>query len=72
MEVQLLQDIIDDYERGTLDMTQLARKCYLTERDKMANRTTWVHNDELKNHSLLRSMSKTSAKRDLLQNRSLL
>ena len=48
-------------------MSQSARKCYLTERDKHYNKVTWVHNDELKNQLLLRSMGK-SANRDLLRN----
>ena len=64
--IQFLSEIIDQYEEGTLDMTQLARKCYISEREKHFGRTSWVHNDELKNHSILRSMGKDKSK-DLLR-----
>jgi len=65
--IMTLAEVLDAYDEGTLDMTQAARKCYLTERDKHYNKVTWVHNDELKNQLLLRSMGK-SANRDLLRN----
>jgi len=65
--VQLLSEILDEYEAGTLDMEQIARKCYLSEREKAAGRVAWIHNDELKNQSLLRRMSKGSG-RDFLKN----
>jgi len=63
----LLTEILDQYEAGTLDMSEMARKCYLTEREKYLNKTVWVHNDELKGHSLLRKMGKGSGGRDLLR-----
>jgi len=65
--IMTLSEVLDAYDKGTLDMSQSARKCYLTERDKHYNKVTWVHNDELKNQLLLRSMGK-SANRDLLRN----
>jgi hypothetical protein len=65
--VQLLSEILDEYEAGTLDMEQIARKCYLSEREKVMGRVSWIHNDELKNQSLLRRMSKGSG-RDFLKN----
>lgn len=69
--IPLLSKVLDEYENGSLDMSQVARKCYLSEREKMANRVTWIHNDELKNHSLLRKMSGNNAK-DILKNTKLL
>ena len=47
-------------------MTEAARKCYLTERDKHYNKVSWIHNDELKAQALLRGMAKTGG-RDLLR-----
>lgn len=68
--IPLLQEILEQYQEGTLDMTQRARKCYLSEKEKFANRVSWVHNDELNNHIMLRQMSKHNAK-DLLRNKKL-
>ena len=70
-QIFTLAEILDQYEEGTLDMTQQARKCYLSEREKYEKRVSWIHNDELKNQALLRGMSKQSARRDLLRNTSL-
>ncbi len=64
--IPLLQEVLDDYDAGTLDMTQRARKCYMSEKEKHFNRVSWIHNDELKTQSLLRSMSKKGS-RDLLK-----
>jgi hypothetical protein len=47
-------------------MTQRARKCYMSEKEKHFNRVSWIHNDELKTQSLLRRMSKKGS-RDLLK-----
>jgi hypothetical protein len=66
--IPLLQQVIEDYENGILDMTQKARKCYMSEKEKHIGRTVWIHNDELKNHALLRGMSKQNS-RDFLRNR---
>lgn len=52
-ETRLLVDILNDFENGILDMTQGARKCYLTEEARAAKRETWVHNDELKAQCIL-------------------
>ena len=65
--IMTLLEILEAYEEGTLDMTEKARKCYLTEKDKHLNKTTWIHNDELRNQLILRGMSKQGA-RDLLRN----
>jgi hypothetical protein len=65
--IPLLSEILDEYEAGILDMTHLARRCYLSEKEKHFKRTTWVHNEELKTHSLLRRMNSTNGK-DLLRN----
>ena len=64
--IPLLSEVLDQYDAGTLDMEQKARKCYLSEKEKHFNRTVWIHNDELKNHSILRGMAKNGA-RDLLR-----
>jgi len=69
--IPLLQEVIDNYENGILDTTQMARKCYLSERERAVNRVTWIHNDELKNHSLLRKMSGNNS-RDVLKNTKLI
>jgi len=66
--IPLLQEVLEQYQNGTLDMTQKARKCYMSEKEKHFKRVEWIHNDDLKNHSLLRSMSKQNAK-DLLRNK---
>lgn len=66
--IPLLSELLDDYEKGTLDMEQRARKCYLSEKEKHFGRATWIHNDELKSQSLLRGMSKNGG-RDLLRNK---
>jgi hypothetical protein len=64
--IPLLQEVLDEYDAGTLDMTQRARKCYMSEKEKHFNRVSWIHNDELKTQSLLRRMSKKGS-RDLLK-----
>ena len=64
--IPLLQEVLDQFDAGTLDMKPLARKCYMSEKEKHFNRVSWVHNDELKTQSLLRSMSKKGSK-DLLK-----
>jgi hypothetical protein len=64
--IPLLQEVLDQFDAETLDMTQKARKCYMSEKEKHFNRVSWVHNDELKTQSLLRSMSKKGSK-DLLK-----
>jgi hypothetical protein len=62
----LLSEILDQYEAGTLDMTEMARKCYLSEKEKYFNKSVWIHNDELKNQVLLRKIGKSGG-RDLLR-----
>jgi hypothetical protein len=69
-KILLLSEILDEYEAGTLDMTEMARKCYLSEKEKHYNRISWVHNRELKNHALLRRMNNKDG-RDLLRNTNL-
>jgi hypothetical protein len=67
--IPTLTEVLDAFEQGTLDMTELARKCYLSEAEKHYGRVSWIHNNELKNQLLLRSMSK-NANRDFLKTRS--
>lgn len=69
--IPLLQEVLEQYQAGTLDMTQRARKCYLSEVEKYLGRVSWIHNDELKNHTLLRQMSKQNT-RDFIKNKKLL
>ena len=64
--IPLLSEIIDEYEAGTLDMTVMARKCHLSEQERHHNRIHWIHNEELKNYSLLRGLAKHGSK-DLLR-----
>ncbi len=64
--IQTLAELLDQYDAGTLDMTELARKCYMSEKEKHFKRVSWIHNDELKNQALLRGMAKNGAK-DLLR-----
>lgn len=65
-DILLLSELLDQFEMGTLDMQERARKCYLTEKEKNFGRITWIHNDELKNQSVLRGISKNGSK-DLLR-----
>lgn len=71
-KILTLAEVLDAFDAGTLDMTQQARKCYMTEKDKAFNKVSWIHNVDLKNQSILRGMSKQSARRDLLRNNSLI
>lgn len=66
--IPLLQEVLEQYQEGTLDMTQKARKCYLSETERHLKRVSWIHNDELKGHILLRGMSKQNA-RDFVKNK---
>ena len=66
--IPLLQEILDQYQNGTLDMTQKARKCYMSEKEKHFGRVEWIHNDNLESHIILRGMAKQNAK-DLLRNK---
>jgi hypothetical protein len=61
-----LAELLDQYDDGTLDMEVLARKYYMSEKEKHFNRISWIHNDELKNQSLLRGMARNGIK-DLLR-----
>jgi len=61
-----LAELLDQYDEGTLDMTEKARKCYMSEKEKHFGRISWIHNDELKNQSLLRGMARNGIK-DLLR-----
>lgn len=70
-KIPLLSEILDDFDRGTLDMKDAARKCYLSERERAVGRTTWIHNDELASQSLLRKMAGHNTK-DLLKNTKLI
>ena len=64
--IPLLSELLDQFEMGTLDLQERARKCYLSEKEKRFGRITWIHNDELKNQSVLRGLSRNGG-RDLLR-----
>ena len=66
--IPLLQEVLEQYQNGTLDMTQKARKCYMSEKERHFGRVEWIHNDNLENHLILRGMAKQNA-RDLLRNK---
>lgn len=66
--IPLLSDLLDQFDAGTLEVGSSARKVYLTEQHQAKGLITWVHDTELRGHSLLRGMSKSSARRDLLKN----
>jgi len=57
-EIKLLDELLDDYENGLLELGSSARKCYLNKEEKTMNNATWVHDDELKNFHTLRKLSK--------------
>jgi len=68
--IPLLIEVLQQYADNTLDVSQRARKCYLSESERAVGRVTWIHNDELKNHVVLRQLSKSNS-RDLLKNKTL-
>ena len=64
--ILLLEEVLDLYENGDLVPENEARKVYLTQQHQAKGIITWVHDHELRGHSLLRRMGK-SAGRDLLR-----
>lgn len=71
-KIHTIGEILDMYVNGDIVPAGTARQCYMNDEHKRKNIISWIHDSELKNQALLRGMAKTSAKRDLLQNRSLL
>jgi hypothetical protein len=69
--IPLLQEVLEQYQEGTLDMTQKARKCYLSEVEKHLNRVSWIHNDELEKQIVFRGIAKQNT-RDFIKNRKLI
>jgi hypothetical protein len=65
-EILLLTDLLDQFENGSIIPENNAHKCYLTELHQHKGIVTWVHDHELRGHSLLRKMGKSSG-RDLLR-----
>lgn len=65
-EIELLETLLDSFDNGSLIPENNARKCYLTQEHKAKGIITWIHDHELRGHSLLRKMGK-SAGRDLLR-----
>lgn len=67
MEIELLTDLLDKYEDGTLKLEGTARKCYLTEKHKAQGSVSWIHDDEIPGQALLRRMAKSYNGRDVLR-----
>jgi hypothetical protein len=65
-DIELLTDILDQYDNGDLIPENNARKCYFTEKHRAEKVISWVHDHELAGHSLLRKMGKSMSK-DLLR-----
>jgi len=65
-KIPLLEEVLDQFENGDLIAENEARKVYLTQQHQAKGIITWVHDHELRGHSLLRKMGK-SANRDLLR-----
>lgn len=66
--VLMLEEILDQYEAGLIEPNSSARKCYMTELHKHHGHITWIHDDELRGHSLLRKMGKQQT-RDIIKQR---
>ena len=64
--IPLLEEVLDQFENGDLIAENEAIKVYLTQQHQAKGIITWVHDHELRGHSLLRKMGK-SANRDLLR-----
>jgi hypothetical protein len=65
-KIPLLEEVLDQFENGDLIAENEAIKVYLTQQHQAKGIITWVHDHELRGHSLLRKMGK-SANRDLLR-----
>lgn len=65
-KIQLLTDLLDDFQDGILEAGNSARKVYLTQEHQAKGIITWIHDHELRGHLLLRGMAK-NANRDLLR-----
>jgi len=68
--IPTLAELLDKFNNGEIPDEFTAYKYYLTEEDKFKNKISWIHNTELKTQAILRGMSKSSARRDLLRNTS--
>lgn len=55
--IKTLDELLDDIESGELILGSSARKCYMNEEHKRFDKTTWVHDDELKKYIVLRNLS---------------
>lgn len=58
--IKLLDEWLDDIEKGELILASSARKCYMNKEHQLANIITWVHDNELKNYLILRGLSGTA------------
>ena len=66
--IPTFSELLDKFENGELPDDFTAYKYYMTEQHKIVKQVSWIHSTELRSQSILRSMSKSSARRDLLRN----
>jgi hypothetical protein len=65
--IPTLEELLNDYEAGKIEVGGSARKYYMTEAHKYKNIVSWIHDHELKNQLLLKNIGKR-ANKDLLRN----
>lgn len=65
--IPTFSELLDKFENGELPDEFTAYKYYMTEQHKMLKKISWIHSTELKSQSILRGMSKSSARKDLLR-----
>lgn len=54
--IKLLDEYLDDVEKGELVLGSTARRCYMNKEHKQKEIITWVHDDALKNYLVLRKL----------------
>ena len=54
--IKLLDELIDDVEKGDITPGSSARRCYMNKEHQQKNIITWMHDDELKKYSVLRDL----------------
>lgn len=54
--IKLLDEYLDDVEKGDLVLGTSARRCYMNKEHKLKEIITWVHDDDLKKYSVLRDL----------------
>ena len=69
-KIPTFAELLNKFDNGEIPDEFTAYQYYITEQDKAINKISWIHSTELKGQSVLRGMSKSSARRDLLRNTS--